>query len=286
MKYSALIGNPTEHSVSHIMYEELAIAAGVKQAYRHLKIDVVAKELPLALSSFKQLNFIGINVTLPYKMEVMQYLDEVDETVNALGAVNTISFGMKTTGYNTDWIGIAIPIQNTIGDKKVGTVVIFGTGGAARTAIYAAKQLKAKEIIVLYRSSHAQALGDLADKSDEFGIKLLDYTHVKDAVTEANIIINATSAGMVGKDSTPFDLTELDGVELKNKIFLDAVFNPLQTPLMRHFHSLEALTIDGLWMMIHQGVAALSIWLREDVKISNQDLLRIHDQLEDSISHA
>ncbi len=286
MKYSALIGNPTKHSVSHIMYEELTIAAGVKDAYRHLKIDVAAKDLPLALSSFKQLNFIGINITLPYKMEVMQYLDEVDETVNDLGAVNTVSFGIKTIGYNTDWIGIAIPIQNIIGDKKVGTVVIFGTGGAARAAIYAAKQLKAKEIIVLYRSSHTKDLGDLAVKSDEFSIRLLDYTHIKDAVAQANIIINATSAGMVGKDSTPFDLTELDGVELKNKIFFDAVFNPLQTPLMRYFHSLGALTIDGLWMMIHQGVAALSIWLCEEIKISNQELLRIHDHLEDSISHA
>ena len=105
-------------------------------------------------------------------------------------------------------------------------------------------------------------------------------------MTQADIIINATSAGMVGKDSTPFDLTKLTGVELKDKIFFDAVFNPLQTPLMQYFHSLGAATIDGLWMMIHQGVAALSIWLSEDIKISNQDLLRIHDQLKESISHA
>lgn len=285
MIYSALIGKPTEHSVSHIMYEELARAAGVTDTYKHLKIDVDADDLPVVLQSFKELKFIGINVTLPYKMEVMQHLDALDDTVNALGAVNTIRFSESKVGYNTDWIGIATPIRNELANQKINTVVIFGTGGAARAAIYAARQLSVERIIVLYRATHAQELGDLQDKSDEFGIELLDYSYVLEAVRESDIVINATSAGMVGKDSAPFDIKLIKGIELKEKLFFDVVFNPLLTPLMQYFRGRGSKTVDGLWMMIYQGVAALSIWLGQDVEISDQDLVRIHNLLEESLNH-
>ena len=286
MKYSALIGNPTGHSVSHIMYEELANAAGLKDTYKHLKIDVKAEALPLVLSSFKQLDFVGINVTLPYKMEVMKYLDKVDETVNVLGAVNTVKFGADTIGYNTDWIGLTTPLLKKIANNKIRSVAIFGTGGAARAAIYAATQIKANEIIVLYRASHTQDLGDLKTKAEAPGITLLDYSHVKDVVAKANIIINATSAGMVGKDAAPFDLELLDDINLKDKLFFDAVFNPTLTPLLKYFNSRSATTIDGLWMMIYQGISALSIWLDIDINIADQELIRIHNLLEESINHA
>lgn len=286
MKYSSLIGKPTEHSVSDIMYEELAAAAGLKDAYKHLKFDVELKDLSLALSSFRQLNFIGINITLPYKIEVMKYLDEVDETVNILGAVNTVKFGIKTIGYNTDWIGIATPINQQIADKKISSVAIFGTGGAARAAIYAANQLDAKEIQVLYRATHADELGDLITKTKELGITLSDYSHLREVVMKADVIINATSAGMVGKDSSPFDLVELDGIVLKNKLFLDAVFNPVLTPLLNYFNIKGAKTIDGLWMMIYQGIAAMSIWLDRTIKINDKELARIHNQLRKAVERA
>lgn len=286
MRYSALIGKPTEHSVSHIMYEELASAAGVTDVYKHLKIDVEAEDLPAVLQSFKELKFLGINVTLPYKMEVMQHLDSIDETVNALGAVNTISFGANTVGYNTDWIGITTPISNELSDQQAGTVLIFGTGGAARAAIYAARQLEAKRVIVLYRATHAQELGNLQDKSETLGIELLDYSHVKEAVAESDIVINATSAGMVGRDSSPFEIELLASIELKDKLFFDVVFNPLQTPLMQYFNGRGSKTIDGLWMMIYQGVAALSIWIGQDIEIADEDLSRIHNLLEESLNHA
>jgi len=114
----------------------------------------------------------------------------------------------------------------------------------------------------------------------------LDYSHVKDVVAKANIIINATSAGMVGKDATPFDLDLLDDINLKDKLFFDAVFNPTLTPLLKYFNSRSAVTIDGLWMMIYQGISALSIWLDIDINIADQELIRIHNLLEESINHA
>jgi len=286
MKYSALIGMPTEHSVSHIMYEQLASAAGITDTYKHLKIDVEAIDLSASLHSFEELKFIGINVTLPYKMEVMQHLDNFDETVKELGAVNTISFSGGMVGHNTDWVGIATPIRNEFASQEIKSVVIFGSGGAARAAIYAARQINAGRIIVLYRSTHVQELGDLQEKSKELGIELLDYSHVQEAISEAEIIINATSAGMVGMDNSPFDVTLLDRIELKDKLFFDVVFNPLRTPLMRYFSRRGSKTIDGLWMMIYQGVAALSIWLGKDVEIQAQDLVRIHKILEKSLKNA
>lgn len=284
MKYTALIGNPTGHSISHIMYEELVRAAGFSFPYKHIKIDSELSRLKSNLGSFQDLGFSGINVTLPFKISIMQFLDEVDNEVNELGAVNTVKFGDKTVGYNTDWPGIYIPLNALGGNFDI--VTIFGTGGAARAAIYAAKKLKARTIYVHYRSEKiSQNTQDLLDKEQSLGITLEDYSNVQSTVEKSDLVINATSAGMIGKDKQPFLLSELDNVELADKFFLDAVFNPTNTPLLRYFKSKDSQTIDGLWMMIYQGVAALKIWLNRDVVIPKKRLQEIHNLLEQELAN-
>ena len=285
MKYSALIGNPTGHSVSHILYEELAKAALTGQPYKHIKIDVKEKDLAKTVAAFQVLRFIGTNVTLPHKMAVIPFLDDVDEVVKELGAVNTIKFGDTITGHNTDWVGIYEPVV-AIGNE-INAVAIFGTGGAARAAIYAAKRLGARKIYVHYRNEvNDSKTDDLKKRADELGIELHTYDVARKNIEKSDLIINATSAGMVGKDKLPFDLSLLSNLSVSDKIYFDVVFNPLETPLLRYFNEQGALTIDGLWMMIHQGVAALSIWLDLEVKITDHDLERIHKLLEESLSNA
>lgn len=285
MYYSALIGNPTEHSVSHIMYEELANAAGVKDDYKHIKMDLNEDDLKSALAAFKTLHFSGINVTLPHKLAVMPYLDFVDPVVEQLGAVNTISLKDGAKGYNTDWTGIYQPIKNLA--AKVDCVTIFGSGGAARAAIYAAKELGASKVNVLYRNEKDNyKTNDLMERKDELSITMLPYDDLRRVVEDSDLIINATSAGMVGQDASPFDLRLLNELDVSAKIYLDAVFNPLETPLLQLFKKNGAKTIDGLWMMIFQGVAALAIWLDRDVKIASDQLESIHQLLAKELLHA
>jgi shikimate dehydrogenase len=285
MYYSALIGNPTGHSVSHILYEELAKAANLNDSYRHLKINVTEPGLKDALQAFKALNFIGLNVTLPHKLAVVPLLDQADEVVGEIGAVNTIKLGGTSTGYNTDWVGLYVPLRPLIRDNDH-TATILGSGGAARAAIYAAKQLKFSTINVVYRDEpNNDKTADLKARAAALGIKLHTYEDITALIGNSQLIINATSAGMVGKDKLPFDLKEITDVSLHNKVYFDAVFNPLETPLLAHFKRNGAQTIDGLWMMMHQGIAALEIWLDKKLSFTEEELRRIHARLAKELQH-
>lgn len=284
MYYSALIGSPTEHSVSHIMFEELAKAAKFTVPYKHIKIDLDADELISALQAFKSLKFAGLNVTLPYKLAIMPLLDECDDVVKELGAVNSVKIGHTVSGHNTDWLGIYKPIHNL--GKRFETATVFGSGGAARAAIYAVRKLGVDNIYVLHRNKpNNPQLEDLKQRSQELGIHLLPYSEVRSCVKKSSLVINATSAGMVGMDRTPFDLKELTGLDVTQKVYFDAVFNPLITELLSYFQKNGAITIDGLWMMILQGVAAMELWTDQTVRISDEQLLGIHSLLAKELGH-
>ena len=286
MYYSALIGKPTAHSVSHVMFEELAKIIGVQTSYKHLKIDLEEDQLASALQSFKILGFKGLNVTLPYKLSIMEHLDQLDEIVDELGAVNTVKVGSTLRGFNTDWQGICMPIKVLPISRAIRTVTIFGSGGAARAAIYAARQLGASEIHVIHRNDNDdKKLEDLKRRANKLGITLHDYVNVREYVAVADLVINTSSAGMVDHDATPFDLRKLDGLNMTQKIYLEAVFNPLDTPLLAYFRASNAQTIDGLWMMIYQGVAALSIWIDQPVVVNREQLEALHDLLEKELAY-
>lgn len=285
MKYSALIGNPTGHSVSHILYGELAKSVGLRSSYQHIRVDINRPELGSCVMAFHTLRFIGLSVTLPYKVEVVDLVDELDVAALEIGAVNTIKLGTKRIGYNTDWRGITRSIERCVGPKQFAAVTIFGTGGAARAAIYASKQLGAQEINVLYRQPVSRATQVLMTQAGHLGIRLHQFSEVARCVDQSNLIINATSAGMIEKDPLPFDLDALANVALSDKVFLDAVFNPLHTPLLEYFRLHGATGIDGLGMMIYQGIDALSIWLDCQVRPSDSDLQGIRQALESELAH-
>jgi shikimate dehydrogenase len=217
-------------------------------------------------------------------LSVIPLLDYVDEVVKELGAVNTIKFADSTTGHNTDWVGIYKPVA-TLG-YEIKTVTIFGTGGAARAAIYATKCLGARKIYVHYRNEEDNVKTEnLKKRADTLGIELHTYDKVRENVEVSDLIINATSAGMVGEERLPFDLTQLADLTVSEKVYFDVVFNPLDTPLLRYFNEQGAHTIDGLWMMIYQGIAALEIWLDRKIELEDSLLEDIHSLLTKELVH-
>ena len=285
MHYSALIGNPTDHSVSYILYRELAKVAGIQGFYQHIRVNIAKNELSESLHAFNTLHFVGLNVTLPYKLDVMNLIDEIDPVARELGAVNTIKLGSKVRGYNTDWAGITESIKQFSGEVKYSSAVIFGTGGASRAAIYACKELGIKDIHVVYRLKASDNTCKLQEHSSKLGIALHSYSEVKSLLEKSQLVINATSAGMVGKEALPFELASIYGVSVQDKVFLDAVFNPLHTPLLDYFERNGAITIDGLWMMIYQGVGALNVWFDRDIQVSPSDLSKIHNLMEEELKN-
>ncbi len=285
MKYSALIGEPTDYSVSHILFPELSKAAKLPEFYQHIRVNVAPDELEQSLAAFNTLHFVGLNVTLPYKLEIMQYLDSLDPVVHELGAVNAIKLGETTTGYNTDWVGITKSVKQFGNETQYETATIFGTGGAARAAIYACKQLGIRRIYVLHRSEVSESTDKMQEQSESLGVLLYPYSKASEHLQVSQLIINATSAGMIGKDATPLDLATIEEVDFAGKVFLDAVFKPLKTPLLTHFESKGATVIDGLWMMIYQAVGALEVWFDRDIEVSTTKLQRIHNLLEKELQH-
>lgn len=276
MYHSALIGQPTGHSVSDLMYEQLARAAGISERYVHLKLDLAESQLGEALKAFQRLGFKGINVTHPHKLCIMDYLDEVDQVASALGAVNTIKLTARSLGYNTDWLGIVTPLKERLPQVTLTRATILGSGGAARAAIYACKHLGIRHTTVLYRNASSQKTRELRDRQQTSGIAFDDYSHVGTAVENSQLIINTTPAGTIGEAPLPFDLSLLSHVSLSEKIYFEVVFNPPETPLAAHFKSRGAQTIDGLWMMLHQGIAALSLWLDREIILEKADLTKIY----------
>lgn len=284
-KYSALIGNPVDHSVSDILFNELVYSAGLYHNYHHKKINVGNTELKKTLELLLRKKYIGLNVTLPYKQSIVQFMDELDSTAAQIGAINTIKINNDGfVGYNTDWVGLYKPILLN-SRKENPNICIFGTGGASRAAIYAAKKFS-NNVYVLYRNSPhiSNSTLDLLNKQKELKINLFPYSNVKSIVDKSDIIINTTSTGMKGNFAkTPFNIDLLKGVNVQEKLFIDAVFNPVKTILLQFFSNNGAKVVDGLWMMIYQGILALSIWFDREVNIKDSELIEIHRLLTEVI---
>lgn len=280
MYKSALIGNPVSHSVSPILYGYLAEKNNL--AYEHKKILVREDQLLACIQNLKSQNYLGFSVTIPYKEKIIPYIDLLREPANSYKTVNTVSFQKnKIIGDNTDYYGI---VQSTLfitkGNKfNKEKAVVFGTGGAARAAIYALRQLGFKEIVVFYRTPISERTKGLI--SGKFGIKFAKYSNkiVTEEVGGSDMICNMTPTGMLGFDKSLFDLEILNNIDCRGKIFFDAVFNPLETPALLTFLERGALCIDGLWMMIFQGLEAFRIWTEKKTVLSNEELENLHKNL-------
>lgn len=295
MKFSALIGRPTEHSVSPFLFEWIAAQLPQPMEYKHLKVDISHRsDLESALEAFQTLHFCGLNVTLPYKLDVISMLDELDDSISSIGAVNTVVFNStesQSVGYNTDWYGIFCPLSEMSSVNLGRSATVFGTGGAARAAIYALLELKIKDITILHRETESEKTKLLQDQfSDKTTIRFDTYENIAEHISAADIIINATSTGMTGQDAeAPFALDSINRHDnFSGKVFFDCVFNPVSTPLLSYFKSHGAETIDGLWMMIYQGLYAFTLWTGIDVRhIFGKDSLReLHALLQERVENA
>jgi len=286
MIVTCLIGDPVAQSVSPYMYNYFAQRAGFDY-YSHIKLRVFSddkRNLPKALGAVKTLSFSGINITIPYKIEVMKYLDEIDSRAKAAGAVNTIiNKNGKLIGYNTDGIGALLAIESRL--KKIKSndrVVVFGAGGAAR-AIVATISQKTKKIIVLNRKDDFHLAESLKNnlKKVKSQIEILPIIHknIIKSFSDADFVINATSVGMFpnNKDSilSPAQLSEINlKSPLKNKYFFDAVFNPYTTAFLTMAKKYGANICQGLYMTIYQGAASFELWTGE--KIVQKDIEFVH----------
>ena len=243
MEYG-LIGEHLPHSFSKEIHEQLA-------PYTYDLHELRPDELD---GFMKARDFRAINVTIPYKRDVIPYLDEISPSAAEIGAVNTIvNRGGRLSGYNTDMLGMEALLRRIGLDLTCKTVLILGTGGTSHTAQYVAKTMGAGRVVTVSRSGRDGSV---------------TYDNAPRLYPDAAVILNTTPAGMFPNvDAQAIDLSlfpALQGVA-------DVVYNPLRTQLVQQAHALGLPAEGGLYMLVGQAVAAVEIFLDRKLDVCALD---------------
>ena len=266
-----LIGHPVEHSFSPPMHNAAFEKLGMDYAY--VAFDVEPQNLKSAIDGAKSLGIRGLNVTIPHKIEVMQYLDEIDEVAGMIGAVNTIDFkDMK--GYNTDGIGAVRAIEEvtSIKDKNV---VIAGAGGASRAISFYIAKYGASRLTILNRNvEKAQKLASDVSNSGLIGdVKADSISEIASILDDADILINTTPVGMHPNVNDEPIASASDMHE--DLVVFDAVYNPNETGLLKEAVKAGAEPVFGIKMLLYQGAESFRIWTGADAPVdAMEDALR------------
>ena len=258
-----LIGHPVEHSFSPPMHNAAFNKLGMDYAY--VAFDVDPENLKSAIEGAKSLNIRGFNVTIPHKVNVMEYLNELDEVAELIGAVNTIDFE-NLKGYNTDGIGAikAIEEVTSVKNKKV---VVAGSGGASRAISFYIAKYGAESLTILNRNeSKANDLaGDVADSKLISEVGSDSISKINAYIKDADILIDTTPLGMDPHiDDEPIAVAENMHEDL---VVFDAVYNPNETVLLKQAIKAGAKPVYGIKMLLYQGAESFKIWTGRDAPI-------------------
>ena len=258
-----LIGHPVEHSFSPPMHNAAFDALGMDWAY--VAFDVNPNDLSSAIEGAKSLNIEGFNVTIPHKIGVMQYLNELDEVASLIGAVNTIDL-KNLKGYNTDGIGAVRAIEEVspIKDKNV---IVAGAGGASRAISFYLAKFGADSITILNRNvNKAQNLAEDVLKSDLISdVKSDSISQINGYLGNADILVDTTPLGMDPHiDDEP--IARADNMH-EDLVVFDAVYNPNETVLIKEAIKAGAKPVYGIKMLLYQGAESFKIWTGQDAPV-------------------
>ena len=264
-KLTGLIGDPVEHTLSPHMHN-----AGFNYFnldYVYVPFHVRKDHLKTAIAGAKSLNIKGLNVTIPHKINVMKYLDVIDETAQLIGAVNTIKFDNELKGYNTDGLGAVRGIEELIPLKNK-KIIILGAGGASRAISFQAILNGAGKIIIANRTiDKAFKLTENLEDNLDTDVKAIGLgEELKEELKDTDILINTTPIGMyphinqkplVTRDMMP------EGI-----IVNDVIYNPLETGILKEARLTGAKTISGIKMLIYQGIESFKIWTGQEPPVT------------------
>ncbi|MFB6251820.1 MAG: shikimate dehydrogenase [Halobellus sp.] len=266
MDVFGLLGTPVEHSLSPPMheaaYDELDLDA------RYVTFEPDRDAAAAAVESAATLGIAGLNVTIPFKQDVLDAV-EPDDVAGRVGAVNTIDFsGGTPTGHNTDVAGVKRSFAHHGVALDGRDAVVVGAGGAGRAVAFALADAGAAVHIANRTAERAESLAADVPGATAGGLDTLDR------VADAEILVNATSVGMEpDDDDTPVPTAHLHG----GLAVLDAVYAPIETRLLREASQAGATTIDGAWMLLFQGVEAFERWTDRDAPVdAMNEALRAH----------
>jgi len=261
MKHFGLIGYPLGHSMSAIIHKAGFKSINVEADYELL--ETKPENLVNQIKNFKRENYSGFNVTIPHKVPLALFVDEVDNYADITGAINTVKILPDKTmkGYNTDVIGFrrAIPDEINLNEKSA---AVLGTGGASRAAILGLSDRGISKIGIYTRSipNSMDYMAYVRRKFPHIEFEAYQIDRVRD-LSRYDILVNTTPIGMQGKsaDMTPIEVEVLRTLP-QGAVVYDVIYNPKKTILLKLAEELGCKTVNGIDMLVWQAVAAQEIW--------------------------
>jgi shikimate dehydrogenase len=252
-----IFGHPVEHSFSPGMHNAAFAKLHIDACY--VPFAVSPQKLGVALNAIIPLGIRGLNITVPHKEKIIPFLDDLTEDCRLIGAVNTIEVkGTKLIGHNTDGRGfLRSLLKETSFRPKGKTILILGSGGAARAIGYNLALAGAREILLndLDARKAAKLASDIRKKTEVQATAVKPDT-LAEAIAAAHLLINATPLGLNKSDPLPLPTGSIRSTHH----VCDLVYNPPMTRLLREANSQGAATLSGIGMLLYQGVIAFEIW--------------------------
>ena len=258
-RLAAVVAKPIKHSISPFIHNTAFERTAVNGVY--LALEIGSEDLEATVANIRRYNMFGISLSMPYKQEVIQYLDELTPSARLIGAVNTVVNKNGTLiGYNTDGKGFFKSLPSfAIQGKKM---TILGAGGAATAIIAQAALDQAEEIFVFTRqTSYANTVSKMAAisrqaKSRIQVLNLEDLATLQEKINQSDLLINGTSVGMDG-ESLPL----VESIQLPAKILVaDVIYKPFETPFLKWARSQKVEAVNGLGMLLYQAAEAFELW--------------------------
>ncbi len=266
-KTFGIIGNPITHSLSPILHNYWFEKYKISAAYKLIE----AKEINLKkiIDKIRDKELHGINVTLPYKQKIIPHIDQLVNDAKTTNSVNTIFLDNDNIiiGENTDVFGLQAAYLKEINNANKKKALIIGAGGVSPSIIFALQKSKIKNISVINRTFEKSLF---LKKKFNF-INILKWEDLENEASNFDLIINATSLGLKNNKDFKFKFQNLKD----NLIYIDTIYNPLETNTIKYLKDMNLKTFNGLNMFIYQGQKAFYLWNKINPEIDNKliDLL-------------
>jgi shikimate dehydrogenase len=254
-----VFGHPVAENPTVVMQEAAFKATGLN--WRYLTIEVLPKDLADAIAGLRAMNMRGVNLTIPHKITVLAYLDEIAPDAGLIGAVNTVHReGDRLIGENTDGKGFLRALRDDGHVDPAGKrIVLLGAGGAARAIAVELALAGASEITIVNRTpARGQDLVALLNDKTDAEATFVRWDRAYRVPTETDVLVNATSIGLFPDPEAMPDIAyETIGPQM---VVCDVIPNPPQTALLKAAGARGATTLDGLGMLVYQGAIGFSMW--------------------------
>lgn len=263
-RLAAVVANPIKHSISPFIHNSAFEATETNGVY--LAWEVEATDLAETVANIRRYQMYGINLSMPYKEQVIPYLDQLSEEACLIGAVNTVVNREGTLiGYNTDGKGFFKSLPSFKISRK--RLVLLGAGGAAKAILAQAILDGVSQISVFVRSSSMEKTRPYLEKIQNatgFRVDLFaleDVQDLQDSITKADLLVNATSVGMDGS-SQPIPTS----IVLPEKLLVaDVIYQPFETPFLKWAKEQGNEAINGLGMLLYQAAEAFELWTGKEM---------------------